>query len=307
MITYKELSSLENDLGYDAKILYGVSNHISSHYRKVILPKHKGGSRTLYVPDKLLKSIQRQIAQRLLSMEEISPFATAYRVGGSTLRNAAPHAGMPMLLKLDIKNFFDHITYPMVKHKVFPAEKYSESNRILLSLLCIYKDALPQGAPTSPWISNIIMKDFDDVVGQWCCARGIIYTRYCDDMSFSGEIDKRELVDLVTLELRKHGFFLNKKKTVFVKQGQRMNVTGVVVNSAPNIPADYRRALRQELYFCQKFGVEDHLAKIGAEISAKDYVKSLLGKVCYALFISPNDKDLNHYKTVLMQMIKKLG
>ena len=160
MIVYGELSSLEKDLGFSAKALYSVNYHRWEHYRKTKIPKGNGKLRELCVPDEFLKAIQRSIADNLLAYEEISPFATAYRPGGSTLVNARPHVGQPVVLKLDIRHFFDHIIYPLVKEKAFPAECYSETNRILLSMLCIYKYALPQGAPTSPVISNTVMKDF---------------------------------------------------------------------------------------------------------------------------------------------------
>ena len=252
MIIYRELSSLEKDLGFSAKALYGVSYHRWKHYRKTKIPKGNGEFRELSVPDEFLKTIQRRIADRLLVYEEISPFATAYRPGGSTLVNAAPHVGKPVLLKLDIRHFFDHIIYPMVKEKAFPAERYSEANRILLSLLCIYKDALPQGAPTSPAISNIIMREFDNTVGTWCLSKGITYTRYCDDMTLSGSFAPHDVIQFVNDELGKLGLFLNDKKTVVLRDGQKKAVTGIVVNEKPNVSAAYRRKLHQELYFCQK-------------------------------------------------------
>ncbi len=300
MIVYRELSSLEKDLGYSAKSLYALSNRIHRHYRKVKIPKGNGEFRTLYVPDDFLKAVQRKIAQNLLVFEEISPYATAYRFGGSTIKNAAPHVGRPMVMKLDIRQFFDHCIYPVVKDKAFPSARYSEKNRVLLTLLCIYKDALPQGAPTSPAISNIILRDFDNVVGAWCKIRGICYTRYCDDMTFSGEFDPREVRFFVKDELRKIGFFLNDAKTVVLHDGQRKSVTGIVVNEKPNISAEYRRKLRQELYYCQKFGVEEHLHKTGLDIPKEKYILKLLGRVHYVLSVCPDDAEFERYRHWLM-------
>ena len=112
MIVYKELSSLVSDLGFSARTLYSVSNSISDHYRTTFLPKDDGGVRELSVPDPLLKSIQKQISEVLLPLEPISPYATGYRPGGSTRKNALPHVGKPLVLKLDIRHFFDNIIYP---------------------------------------------------------------------------------------------------------------------------------------------------------------------------------------------------
>lgn len=296
MIVYRELSSLSEDLGFSAKTLYGVSNSMSSHYRSVSLPKAGGGCRVLSVPDRLLKSIQRSINNNLLWMEDVSPYATAYRPGGSTKRNALPHKGNPMVLKLDISHFFDSIIYPVVKEKAFPEKRYSEGNRVLLSLLCVYKDVLPQGAPTSPAISNIIMRDFDDVVGSRCSEQGIVYTRYCDDMTFSGRFDPKPLKAFVRSELRKMGFFLNDRKTVFLNGGQRHVITGIVANEGLKAPSDYRRMIRQEVYYCRKYGIAGHLDRIGSGDDPEHYRLVLLGRVNYALSIDSGDSELKSYR-----------
>ena len=127
MIVYRELSSLVHDLEVPAGTLYAVSNSLEKHYRPVQLSKESGGFRTLFVPDPLLKTIQRRITQVLLVHMPISPNATAYRYGGSLLRNAAPHAGQPAVLKLDIQHFFDSVLYSAVKESAFPPEIYSEA------------------------------------------------------------------------------------------------------------------------------------------------------------------------------------
>ena len=292
MIVYRELSSLERDLGINAKTLYAVSNNLGKHYRKAKLPKKNGGFRNLSVPDEVLKSIQRQISEVLLIHMPVSRYAKAYRFGSSTLRNAKHHVGKQVVLKLAILHFFDSIQYSPVKDKVFPAQIYAEPLRILLTMLCYHKDALPQGAPSSPAITNIILYGFDELVGQWCRERGISYTRYCDDMTFSGDFDPAEVIRFVRLELKKTGFLLNEQKTRIQRPGQQQTVTGIVVNEKLSIPEDYRRKLRQELYYCRKFGIQEHLQKIGLEISEDTFRMQLLGKVNYVLQVHPNDKDM---------------
>ena len=292
MIVYRELSSLERDLGISAKTLYAVSNNISKHYHKAKLPKKSGGYRNLSVPDEVLKSIQRRIADVLLIHMPVSRYAKAYRDGSSTLRNAKHHVGKQVVLKLDILHFFDSIRYSTVKDIVFPEEIYAEPLRILLTMLCYHKDALPQGAPSSPAITNIILYEFDEQIGQWCRERGIAYTRYCDDMTFSGDFDPAEVIRFVRLELKKMGFLLNGQKTKVQRPGQQQSVTGIVVNENLSIPADYRRKLRQELYYCKKFGIQEHLQKIGLEIPEDTYRMQLLGKVSYVLQVQPEDRDM---------------
>ena len=292
MIVYRELSSLERDLGINAKTLYAVSNNLGKHYRKAKLPKKSGGYRNLSVPDEVLKSIQKRIAEVLLIHMPVSRYAKAYRFGSSTLRNAKHHVGKQVVLKLDILHFYDSIRYPTVKDKVFPEEIYAEPLRILLTMLCYHKDVLPQGAPSSPAITNIILYEFDELIGQWCRERDIAYTRYCDDMTFSGDFEPAEVIRFVRVELKKMGFLLNEQKTRIQHTGQRQSVTGIVVNEKLSIPADYRRKLRQELYYCRKFGIQEHLQKIGLEIPEETYRMQLLGKANYVLQIHPDDRDM---------------
>jgi len=304
MIVYRELSSLERDLGISAKTLYAVSNNISKHYHKAKLPKKSGGYRNLSVPDEVMKAIQRQISEVLLIHMPVSRYAKAYRFGSSTLRNAKHHVGKQVVLKLDILHFFDSVRYSTVKDKVFPEEIYAEPLRILLTMLCYHKDALPQGAPSSPAITNIILYEFDELVGQWCRERGIAYTRYCDDMTFSGDFNPAEVIRFVRLELKKLGFLLNEQKNRIQRLGQQQTVTGIVVNEKLSIPADYRRKLRQELYYCRKFGIQEHLQKIGLEIPEDTYRMQLLGKVNYVLQLHPDDRDMLEAKKWLQQSSK---
>ena len=303
MIVYRELSSLVHDLGISARTLYAVSNTLDKHYHKVTLAKPNGGYRELSVPDPVLKMIQRRITEVLLVYMPISAYATAYRYGGSTLRNAAPHVGQSALLKLDIRHFFDSILYSTVKEMAFPAEIYAEPIRILLTMLCYHGEGLPQGAPSSPAITNIIMAGFDQEIGAWCAARKIHYTRYCDDMTFSGSFDPNELTAFVAAHLRALGFFLNEGKTKFIPAGRRQIVTGLVVNEKANVPSDYLRQLRQDLHFCRKFGVSDHMARLGLAGTEKQYLMQLLGRVNYALQIRPGKAELVQARSWLLSAL----
>ncbi len=306
MIIYKEFSSLLNDLGFSAKTLYSVSNHITRHYRPVKIPKANGEVRELNVPNDLLISIQRAINDKLLCTGKVSSFAMAYKPGSSTKRNAAPHVAQPVLLKMDIRHFFDHLTFPLVREKAFPANRYSEQNRTLLTFLCTYRDCLPQGAPTSPNISNIILRDFDNDIGEWCNERNIAYTRYCDDMTFSGDFDPKLVIELVKRELKKLGLYLNEKKTIVIRKGQRQAVTGIIVNEKPSVPIEYKKRIRQEMYYCMKFGIADHLQKTGCQESEETYVAKVLGRINYVLLVEPDNLQMQQYRTWLMKYKKEI-
>ena len=129
-------------------------------------------------------------------------------------------------------------------------------------MLCYDRDVLPQGAPTSPWIANLVLRPFDEKLGAWCRARGVVYTRYCDDLAFSGTaLDGVE--ERAEEGLRALGFRLNGAKRALCRDGQQKRVTGLVVNERVAVPACRRRRLRQELYFCRSRGVEEHLRAAG--------------------------------------------
>ena len=239
MIVYREVSTLARDLKIDARTLYAVSNSLPSHYHTVKIPKKNGGERQLAVPDEILKRIQRSIYRNLLAYMPVSHYATAYRCGSGAVRNAARHTGQREVLRLDIRHFFDSVRYTAVKKTVFPPEVFSEPLRILLTMLCYYRDGLPQGAPTSPAIVNILLRDFDEGLGAWCRERGVTYSRYCDDLVFSGpHLDGvREKAEE---ELAALGFFLHAGKTRLCRDGRRQTVTGLVVNRGVRVPAEER-------------------------------------------------------------------
>ena len=298
MIVYRELSSIEKDLGFSAKTLYGLSNSLEKHYHTVYLPKSDGSKRKLSVPDLILKLVQKSIADNILIQYPISKYAKAYKPGSSIQKNARPHVGKKKILKLDIEGFFDHILYSRVKDTVFYEEKYSESIRILLTMLCYYNDSLPQGAPTSPAITNIIMYDFDETVGAFCNEKNIAYTRYCDDMTFSGYFDEREIISFVKGELRKLGLFLKNRKTAVISASKRQVVTGIVVNEKMNVTKDYKKTIRQEIYYIKKFGLDEHLKRLGIS-DKQQYVLSLKGRIAFVLQTIPNNCEFIEYKNFL--------
>ena len=104
---------------------------------------------------------------------------------------------------------------------------------VLLTSLCCYRDCLPQGSPVSAAVSNLVMRPFDEYMGTWCRERGISYTRYCDDLTFSGDFNVKEVRDKAENFLKVMGFSLNRKKTRVLGRGQRQCVTGIVVNDFP--------------------------------------------------------------------------
>ena len=134
-------------------------------------------------------------------MLSVSEYATAYCKNSSLLKNAEPHIGQQRVLKLDVSGFFDSIDFGKV-YGVMCELGFSKPATTLLTNICTYNSILPQGAPTSPQISNLVMKRFDERIGKWCGERGINYTRYCDDFLI-GVIGSKEDAEMIKAEVKK--------------------------------------------------------------------------------------------------------
>lgn len=308
---------LEGEGWTDEKViscLYAVSNHTEKHYNRLRIPKKGGGFRQIQAPDPLLKAIQRNILHHILEGLEVSACAAAYRRGASIRENAACHTGQRVVLKLDIKDFFGSITFPMVQRSSFNNRYFPPSVGTLLTSLCCFHDYLPQGSPASAAISNLVMKPFDDYMEGWCRERGITYSRYCDDMTFSGDFAAAEVTRKVRGFLNAMGFELNRSKTKVLTRHTRQTVTGIVVNDKASVPASYRRKLRQEVYCCRKFGVQEHLKSRGekkylemGKAGEIKYLMSLLGKIGFVLSVTPEDAWFREAESTVKELLREAG
>ncbi len=292
----------ENDWPEDRimSCLYALSNHGERHYKRIPIAKRDGTVRTLLAPDPLLKYVQKNILHHVLEGLSVSGCAMAYRKQPSSgiVCNAAKHVKKPLILKLDIKDFFGSIPFKMVLSRAFPVQYFPLEVGVLLTSLCCYGEYLPQGAPTSPMISNLVMKPFDEFMADWCSGQNISYSRYCDDMTFSGDFDVRKVRRRAEGFLHSMGFELNPDKTRVLPQSSRQTVTGLVVNDRVQVTALYRRNLRQEVHYCRRFGVKEHLLRSGkaerflfpdGTVDCRRYLQVLLGKVQYVRLTRPED------------------
>ncbi len=189
---------------------------------------------------------------------------------------------------MDIENFFDRITRREIE-KIYRKVDYSEKVSELLSKICTLEDKLPQGAPTSPYLSNVLMSEFDKEISEYCISSSLKYTRYADDMAFSGdEVDLKKLRSKIDRELKKVGLNLNNDKTFEMPSVKRQLISGIIVNEKIQVPRKKRDELRQAIYFIENFGLESHLERIGCAKS--NYLKHLLGVGNYILLINPKDE-----------------
>lgn len=294
--------------------LYALSNHPEEHYRSVRIAKRDGSVRQLYEPDYLLKQVQKNLLHQVLELQPVSAYATAYRNGYGIRANALVHCNKEIIVKTDIEDFFSHVMYYMVYQHAFPAVYFPPQIRTLLTHLCCYRECLPQGAPTSAYISNLVLRPFDEHMGAWCAERGITYTRYCDDITCSGSFTPGPVLRKLSGFLQEMGFYLNEKKTRVMRPGQRQTVTGLTVNRTLQVPKKYRNDLRKDIYFCMKYGVESHLQKIGDTAYRADgkqgerrYLLSLLGKVNYILYINEKDASFVRAREMINELLNGIN
>jgi RNA-directed DNA polymerase len=289
-------------IGYQESYLYKVSNSQEPFYREFKIPKkNKLEYRLISEPLPNLKNIQRWILKEILYVLEPSSYAKAFRQGYSIKDNARFHRNQEKLLTIDIQDYFGSINSKKV-YMFFRSIGYANEVATMLANICTLKDSLPQGAPTSPMLSNLITKRLDKRISGFTGENGIRYTRYADDLTFSGDFQEGYIINVVKKILESEGFYINEKKTRVRKKNQRQEVTGIVVNEKMQASRHYRRKFRQKMHFIKKYGLESHVDKIGVE-DKMSYLYHLLGIANFILNINPNDKetkeDYQHLKGLL--------
>lgn len=287
-------------VGYAPVYVYAASNSPEHFYRVFEISKKSGGKRQIAEPLPSLKEIQKWILHNVLVKMEVSPYAKAYIKGKSIKDNVRFHRNQEMVLSLDIHDFFGSLSSKLVYEK-FVEVGYNEDVAMMFTGLCCLNGSLPQGAPTSAMLSNVLMKPFDDAIAAYTVKRKIRYTRYADDMTFSGVFDCVDLIRYVRGNLKLLNLKLNKDKTRLRKQGQQQEVTGVVVNHHPQMSKKTRKEIRKNIHYIKKYGVESHLEHIGE--NRQNYLQHLQGVIGYALFINPKDKELREYRDYLRELL----
>lgn len=293
-----DITHLSLLLGYKINFLYAISNEKKLFYREFKIPKRESGKfRIINEPLPNLKEIQIWINTNILKkIENENSLITSYRTGKSVRDNAKFHRNQDMVLNVDIKDYFSNIT----KKKTFIFFinlGYSKSISGLLAELCTLDNKLPQGAPTSPLLSNLITKNIDKRLFSYCKQYKIRYSRYADDLTFSGTFNKNKILKFVKTVLKEEGFIINKNKIRLKKRHQRQEVTGITVNKVLQVSSLIRRRIRQEVYYIEKYGLESHLEKVG--IKNTNYLERLIGIINYSLFINKSDEEMLNFKAIL--------
>jgi hypothetical protein len=266
-------AQLAEALGVTVAQLRGLCYHrdaaTSLHYRRFVIPKRDGTARPIWAPLPRLKAAQRWVLHNVVERLPVHGAAQGFLAGRSILSNAAAHTGSKIVLKMDVKEFFPTVTWRRVKG-VFRRAGYREQIATLLALLCteaprevvefegktyyvsLGPRCLPQGAPTSPALTNALCLRLDRRLAGLARKLGWRYTRYADDLTFSlpaghkGPPRLGALLGCVRRVVEAEGFRVKPEKTRVHRAGGRQSVTGLVVNGdgPPRVPRKLRRQLR---------------------------------------------------------------
>lgn len=279
------------------------SKHSPAYYRYYNVKKKNGqGYREIMEPLPNLKQIQYWILKNILETQSPSPYAKAYIKKRGVKHNVRFHVGQKKVFSLDIKDFFPTIKFFSIK-SIFTDLGYSDYISNYLAKLCCLQDKLPQGAPTSPYISNLVLSEIDGKISSYCRENSIRYTRYADDMTFSGsDFSINDLKNIVIEAFRgdPNGFELNFRKIKLMKENQKQIVTGVVVNKKIQLDRETRKEIRKDIYYIKKFGLESHMLRKG--VSKSFYLNHILGKISYGLYLNPKDIKLMEYHKYLSDL-----
>jgi RNA-directed DNA polymerase len=270
-------------------------------YRRFSILKRSGGRRLISSPVQSLRQIQQWILLNVLNSMPAHPCAFGFVRGRSIRDNAAIHVGQRHVLSLDIFEFFSSIQ-PFYVMRVFRSVGYSSSVAQLLVDATTVDRCLPQGAPTSPALSNLVMLEVDRALSEYARVSRLRYSRYADDLTFSGTIRVDGVIRYVREQLRTVGLRLNESKTRLMSRHERQEVTGIVVNDRMQVSRQKRRQLRQVTHFVSKFGLESHLEK--RPTLFQKTALHLLGAAQFVAFVNPHDRDAAEARRVFLPMVK---
>lgn len=295
-------------LGLSIKQLRWLTFHTEAatrtHYVKFQVPKRSGGMRTLAAPHKTLKLAQRWVLTSVVDRLPVTSAAHGFVAGRGIVTNASPHVGKAVIVNMDLEDFFPTISFYRVR-AVFERYGYSGSVATVLALLGTesprmtvtysgtrYEVAtgprgLPQGAPTSPGLSNQVGRKLDKRLLGLAAKMGFTYTRYADDLTFSGGPELAERVGYLIARVRhfarEEGFTLNEKKSRVMRRNAAQTVTGVVVNDKPSVSRDELRRLRAILHRAKAEGLDAQNRE-----GRPNFRAWLEGKIAFVSMIRPD-------------------
>ncbi len=300
-----EIEHLALLVGRSADTLMSMIEGSSSFYRLFKIRKRSGGHRTISAPYPSLLEVQRWINDTILVQVLLPNHVTGFRRGYSIVDNAKMHCGREELIKLDIENFFPSIEFRRIMF-VFMRLGYPQNVSYYLSKLCTLDDRLPQGASTSPALSNIVCKNMDRQFYNICKKYRLRYTRYADDISISDQHIPKGIKRLFFEIIENENFKVNEKKVRFLSGRDRKIVTGLDITSGvPRVTRKFRREIQKDVYFVWSAGLSTHVAR--RKIFAPNYIDQIEGRVQFWASVEPENPQLIKTRGRLIQLKKVYG
>lgn len=314
ILSFRHLADL---LELPAATLHGIAFKTHLYYKSFSIPKRSGGYRQIVAPNLLLDSIQRWIGKEILAVGfvDFSENVVGYVANRSIKDHVEPHASSECLIKFDLKDFFPSIPVEFVC-KVFLELGYAHSVARTLAALVTHQYCLPQGASTSPFISNLYMRSFDSSFSEYCRSNDYVYTRYADDIVVSGGKELLDNIKTLKILFINHGLMLNHSKTRVYKEYSKIRfITGLILNKGQvRVPKAMRRRIRVQCHiFLGKIdqvildGPPMQVTEVPESWNDKEYVfdplfpERLLGKLSYWMYIEPQ----NPFPRMMQTAIKK--
>jgi RNA-directed DNA polymerase len=280
----------------------------SSQYVRFTIPKKTGGVRVISAPLPRLKAAQHWVLEHILNLIPTHEAAHGFMSGRSIVSNAQPHVGAKVVINMDLKDFFPSVHWKRVKG-LFSKMGYPEAVSTILSLLCTEPEReeveldgqryyvsqgarwLPQGAPTSPALTNLLCRKLDRRLSGLAKALGFTYTRYADDLTFSGTSDEANahvgwLLKSVHAVVDAEGFVVHPQKTRVMRAGRHQEVTGLVVNERVGVPREVLRRFRATLHQVEHKGPQGLHWQGNADVMA-----SLRGFADFVSMVDPTKGD----------------
>lgn len=300
-----EFSHLAQLLGREESHLASIINSTVNHYRTFSIPKRSGGKRQISSPYPSLLGCQRWILDNILYSLKIHNSAHGFVPKRSIITNARQHLSKNEMIKLDITNFFPSTKIGRV-YNMFKSLGYAENVSLDLAKICTLNDELPQGAATSPSITNVLCYRMDKRIASYCRNKGIKYTRYADDLTFSGKKVPSKLIGFIDHVLKDEGYELNRKKIKKFTTGGVKLVTGLdVTGDRLRVPRTFRRDVKKQIYYISKYGLISHVKK--QKITDPNYLEMLLGKISFWESVEGSSDELDAMKSVVLSSMKKFG
>jgi hypothetical protein len=215
-------------------------------YKKRLEPKPTGGFRLIQAPRRPLKLAQRSVLQWLYKNTKVHGAATAGFKGASILRHARFHLGRKYVLTMDLKSFFDNVNYGQVK-QALTRNGIEAELAALITRLCTRMRALPQGAPTSPYLGNLVLFGLDRRIARCARRHGAKYSRYIDDLAISSDQSLDMLRPWVEQAIVRAGFRVSAHKTVLQSAPHEQVITGIEVSHGLTIPQARLAGIEQRI------------------------------------------------------------